>query len=326
MMNVKRIVINKIKSNDLGKELIFRFKKTANLLPKPDMQFPELINVEIVSSCNLSCVHCPPHMKEFRNDVRKFGIIKIGLFEKIMNEIDNYGIRRIALHKDGEPLLHPDINYILERVKKKNNHIVYLTTNGHRLTKEISMSILENKIDIVNFSIGAATEEFYKKVRGKNFDKVINNILTFLELRNKNSWKPRVIVQIIDLKQFPEMKTELKLFRKFWKNYDVEIQEWENLTWGVFDYKESEKNRYPCYSLWESMVINSDGIVSACCMDWLQKLQTGNANEQSLESIWKDEPLRRIRKLHIENKTGELPLCPTCNYWAWQTKLEEYPL
>ena len=325
-MNAKKILANVLRSNNLGRELIFQFKKTAKRLPEPDMQFPELINVEVVSSCNLSCVHCPPHMKEFRNEVRKFGIMNIDLFEKIMDEIDNYGIRRIALHKDGEPLLHPEIKYILERVKRKNNHIVYLTTNGHRLSEEISQAILKNKIDIVNFSIGAATENFYGKVRGKNFDSVIKNILTFLKLRESFSWKPRVIVQIINLKQFPEMKEELKLFKKFWSNYNVEIQEWENLTWGVFDYKESAKKRYPCYSLWESMVVNSDGIVSACCMDWQQKLQTGNANEQNLKDIWKGKPLRKIRNLHMENRTGELPICPTCNYWAWQTRLEKYHL
>ncbi len=325
-MNAKRFVVNIIKSNKLGKELIFQIKKVAGLLPQPDMQFPELINIETASACNLSCIHCPPHMKEFRNKVRKFGIMKIELFDKLMDEIDNHGVRRIALHKDGEPLLHPKIIYILERVKKYNNHIVYLTTNAHRLTKEISKSILENKIDIINFSIGAATEEFYEKVRGKNFKGVIDNILTFLELRNKSSFKPRVIVQIINLKQFPEMKNELKLFRNFWGNYDVEIQEWENLTWGVFDYKKAGEKRYPCYALWESIVVNSDGIVSACCMDWLQKLQTGDANAQSLESVWKGEPLRKIRKMHIENRTDELPLCPTCNYWAWRPRLGKYPL
>jgi len=325
-MIIKHKIKDILYSNNTGRELIFRYKKLKGNIPVPDMEFPQLINIETVSSCNLSCVHCPPHMKEFKDEVRKFGIMSMDLFEKLMNEIDNYGERRIALHKDGEPLLHPQIIEILERVKRNRNHIVYLTTNGHRLNENISRSIFENRIDVINFSIGAATKEFYSKVRGKHFDKVMENILNFLNFREKSDWKPRVIVQIINLPQFPEMKREIKLFRNFWRKYDVEIQEWDNLTWGVFDYKEAELNRYPCYSLWESTVVNSDGIVSACCMDWKQQLQTGNAYEQQLKDIWKGDDLRRIRKLHIEHKENELPVCPTCNYWAWQTRLENYPL
>jgi len=265
-------------------------------------------------------------MKEFKGEVRRFGIMEPDLFEKLMSEIDKHGCRRIALHKDGEPLLHPKIIQILERVKRNNNHIVYLTTNAHKLTDEVSKALLSNKIDVVNFSIGAASKEFYEKVRGKNFEKVINNILHFLDLRKQSEWKPRVLVQIINLPQFQEMKSEIKKFRKFWSKFDVEIQEWENLTWGIFDYKDAGKKRYPCYSLWESMVVNSDGLVSACCMDWRQKLITGNTNNQKMQEIWKGKQLRGLREIHIENKEKELSACATCNYWAWQERLDEYPL
>ncbi len=325
-MKIKKKIKNKLLSNEFGRELIFQYKKKTNRIPKPDMEFPELINLETVSSCNLSCVHCPPHMKKFKNEVRKFGIMNLDLFEKLMREIDEYGNRRIALHKDGEPLLHPKIFQILERVKKYNNHTVYLTTNAHKLTKDITRAILKNKIDVINFSIGAATKEFYSKVRGNNFEKVVNNILFFLEERELMEWKPRVMVQIINLPQFPEMKEEIKKFYKFWSNYDVEIQEWQNLTWGIFEYKDSDKKRYPCYSLWESMVVNSDGLVSACCMDWQQKLITGDANIELLRDIWKGEKLKGIRKIHIANKEAELSACATCNYWLWQTRLDDYPL
>ncbi len=325
-MKIKDIIKSKLNGTEQGREIIFQIKKLTNRLPKPDMTFPELINIETVSSCNLSCVHCPPHMKKFKTEVRKFGIMELNLFYKLMNEIDKHGTRRIALHKDGEPLLHPKIIEILERVKKNNNHIVYVTTNAHKLTEEISKQLLKNKIDVVNFSIGAATKEFYEKVRGKNFDKVIKNILKFLELRKISNWKPRVLVQIINLPQYQEMEHEIKLFKKYWNNYDVEIQVWENLTWGVFEYKDADKKRYPCYSLWESMVVNSDGIVSACCMDWKQQLITGNAIEQNLEEIWKDEKLRNLRRMHIDGKENEIPACATCNYWLWQTRLDKYPL
>lgn len=82
----------------------------------------------------------------------------IALFDRLMDEIDKKGNRQVALHKDGEPLLHPQITYILNRIKKYQNHAVYLTTNAHRLSGEIAHAIIDNRIDIVNFSIGAYSE------------------------------------------------------------------------------------------------------------------------------------------------------------------------
>jgi MoaA/NifB/PqqE/SkfB family radical SAM enzyme len=290
------------------------------------MEFPELISLEIASSCNLSCVHCPPHLKEFKNEVRKFGVMDIDLLSKLMDEIDQYGNRSIALHKDGEPLLHPKVIDILQRVKKNNEHTVYITTNAHPLKPKISEAVLENKIDVLNFSIGAATEEFYQKVRGNNFTRVIDNINYFLELREKSVWKPKVLVQIINLPQFSEMESELKAFKKYWSDFDVELQVWEQLTWGVFKDNTKSIKRYPCYSLWESTFINSDGKASACCMDWQQKLLTGDANKDQIKNIWQGSLQRNLRKIHVEGKEKELPVCPTCNYWNWQPRLTDYPI
>ena len=148
MFEVKQKIKTALKSSSIGNELLFQFKKRTNRLPSPDMEFPDLISLEIASACNLSCIHCPPHMKEFKNQVRKFGLMEMELFYKLMDEIDSYGKRRIALHKDGEPLLHPKTEEILRRVKKNHEHIIYVTTNAHRLTEKIGSSLIENKIDI----------------------------------------------------------------------------------------------------------------------------------------------------------------------------------
>jgi len=326
MIEVKQKIKIALKSSTVGEKLLFQFKKLTDRLPTPDMEFPELIGLEIASSCNLSCIHCPPHLKEFKDKVRKFGIMDMELFHKLMDEIDNFDERRIALHKDGEPLIHPKIEEILQRVKKNHDHTIYLTTNAHYLTEKIGISLLENKIDILNFSLGASSKEFYEKVRGKGFEKIMNNIHAFLEWRDKVDWKPKVIIQIIDLPEYSEMQNEIENFKKYWSKYDVEIQVWEKLTWGVYDYKDNGKRRYPCYSLWESFTVNSDGLVSACCMDWTQELTTGDTNTHTIKEIWKGDKLKHLRQMHINGKEKELPLCGTCNYWDWQERLDNYAL
>ena len=195
-------ILNKLKSNPFGHEFIYQIKKITGRLPQPDYDFPQHISLEISSLCNLSCVHCPPQSNEFKKYHRQKGHMEISLFNTLMDEIDQYGKRHIALHKDGEPLLHPDIKTVLQRVKKNQNHTVYLTTNAHRLTSNIVNEIISNKIDVVNFSIGAHTEDFYNKVRGHGFDRVLKNIHTFLDLIKEAEWIPDILVQIIDLPEY----------------------------------------------------------------------------------------------------------------------------
>jgi radical SAM protein with 4Fe4S-binding SPASM domain len=323
--NLKTGITEIIKKTEFGNRKFYRLKEILGKNPKPDITYPELISIEISSICNLSCIHCPPQQKEFSSQTRKHSHIDYNLFNLIMDDIDKNGKHDIALHKDGEPLVHPRILDILHRLKKNVSHNIYLTTNAQNLNPALIDTILENRIDIVNFSIGASSEEFYKKVRGRGFNKVMNNINNFLLAVSKGEWKPKVIVQIIDLPEFAGMKEEINNFKKYWKNHNVQIAVWKKLTWGVLEGNNKFKFRYPCYSLWHSFNINSNGIVTACCMDWKQELIIGNVNNEKIEDIWKGENLLELRKKHIYGEENNINACAKCNYWKWQPMLLKYP-
>ena len=62
------------------------------------------------------------NMVKLKASHRKYEHMDIDQFDQLMDEIDQWGERLVALHKDGEPLLHPKILYILDRVKKNINH------------------------------------------------------------------------------------------------------------------------------------------------------------------------------------------------------------
>lgn len=319
-----RSIYTGLNKTAIGRNLVFGVRHLAGQLPAPDPAFPQLISLEVASICNLSCVHCPPQQKGRNDQTRTLGLMDIGLFERLMDQADAAGPRRIALHKDGEPLLHPQIARILRRVKANHDHQVYLTTNGTRLEPGIGQEILDNRIDIVNFSLGAATAGFYAKVRGGDFGKVMRNLDRFLEAAAVHTWHPRIIAQIINLPEYPEMTAEITDFKKYWDSRGIEVQVWEKLNWGVYDEGSRQPGRYPCYSLWESFTVNSDGLVSACCMDWRQKLVIGDANQEGIARIWAGQPVKKLRQAHIQGREHDLPLCGRCNYWSWQPRLWKY--
>lgn len=318
------LALKKLPKTQFGFETIFLLKKLLNQLPMPDYDFPETISLELTNACNLKCVHCPSHSSDFKEFRQKIFYMKYDIFNKLMEEIDSHGKRSLALHKDGEPLLHPDLDKFLKRVKLKVDHHVYLTTNVHFLTKKITRQILDAKIDMVNFSIGSASEEFYKKVRGKNFQKVLENIHSFLALTKSSDWKPHVCVQIIDLPEFPEMQKEIADFKEYWSNYDVNVTVWEKLNWGVLNSIKINIKRYPCGSLWKYLFVNADDTISPCCVDWRHDLIVGNAESQTLQEVWQSPKLKKLRRIHIQNDEKLIPICKNCNQWSHMSKTINY--
>jgi MoaA/NifB/PqqE/SkfB family radical SAM enzyme len=321
--NIKQDFIKRIRSSSTGNRIYTSLWNIKNGKIVIDLGFPGTINFETSSVCNLKCIHCPGHGTKLNQVKHQMGFIEYTLFERLMNEVDTHGKREISLHKHGEPLLHPEIIRIVKRVKHNVNHKVYFTTNGNRLTKEVSRVLLENKIDIINISLGAISPEIYKKVRGGDISIVIQNIKHLLEQIKSSDFKPRIIVQIVNLEDY-NLSDEIKKFKKFWKSEDLEVLVCDELTWGIFPSKKGLDYRYPCYSLWDTFNINSDGTVSACCIDWNRSLIIGDTNLNSIESIWKNKGISCIRNYHKSSSFSKIPLCQNCNFWQWKPLLNNY--
>jgi radical SAM protein with 4Fe4S-binding SPASM domain len=311
-----------LENTDIGEGLVVYVKKKLGRLPVVDLSFPTSINLEITSLCNLSCIHCPSHLSSAVKNRKPHGLMTMGLFSKAMDEIDSHGITRLALHKDGEPLLHPEILTILSRVKQNQSHFVTVITNGQLLTDEISDALLNNHIDSIMFSIGAASRSFYEKVRGSGFELVSDNIQRFLKKCEKYQPQPIVTVQIINLPEFPEMEAEIRQFKNFWKRKPVTVMVYDKLNWGLFDSDVSKIERYPCPSLWRNMFVHWDAKVSACCIDWDQSLVIGDLNEQTIAEIWSGDEIRAYRQAHVNKHFSAYKLCKRCNYWSTISRLD----
>jgi radical SAM protein with 4Fe4S-binding SPASM domain len=65
---------------------------------------------------------------------------------------------------------------------------------------------------------------------------------------------------------------------------------------------------YPFYT----MVINADGDVLSCCVDWNKKTKIGNAKEQSLKNIWFGDRLKEFQELHLKGMRHLNSSCQNC--------------
>lgn len=278
-----------------------------------DKNYPYIINIETTNACNLNCVMCPRKQSN-----RKIGFIDFELFKKIVDESNKHGNKIYTLHKDGEPLLHPKIIDMIKYIKTKSKgNTIYLTTNGHFLDESKAIEIIKLGVEKLNISVGAATPKTYEKVRGsRNLKLVEDNINRIIRIKKlMKSKKPHIVVQIIKME---ETLNEINTFVKKWEKEDVKVSVWDFLNWGGEKKDKTMKwanKRYPCYSLWLAPVINWDGKVSICCIDWNCNEIIGDLNRNGFAEIWKSEKLKRYRKLHLKGEYEKIGLCKSCNSW-----------
>jgi hypothetical protein len=72
------------------------------------------------------------------------------------------------------------------------------------------------------------------------------------------------------------------------------------------------RERKPCRMLKTTLQVYYDGRTTPCCYDHACALEVGDASRSTIEEIWNGEPLRRLRDLHENGRSGEIPLCRDC--------------
>lgn len=86
------------------------------------------IYIEITNKCNLSCSFC-------KKTTRPLKEMSVSEFKEVLSKVKDY-TDTICLHVKGEPLLHSNLNDILN-ICDDNNISISLTTNGTLLKAKV---------------------------------------------------------------------------------------------------------------------------------------------------------------------------------------------
>jgi len=141
------------------------------------MESTDVIKLSIYPffKCNYRCIYCYLNDDDLNSDI----IININRLKRLVFYFRNNKLNIEIL--GGEPLLKPEIINIIAKFFLENCKIksIKISTNGSILNAYI-INILKC-FDEVQISLDAADDRTYKKIRGGNFNKVINNIKDLLD-------------------------------------------------------------------------------------------------------------------------------------------------
>jgi len=280
--------------------------------------FPLMLNIEPTNACNSRCRHCPREL-----NVEKHGVhfMRMDLFQAIIDQIAPYRLLMLNFHKDGEPLLHPQLPEMVAYAKEKAcAEILHLNTNGILLDSDVGRGIIAAGIDDITVSIDAAREVSYRNLkRVSGLRRVEAGVQAIIDYRNEIKGPTVIRVKIMACEDITP--AEINLFRERWEGVADQVQVTGMHNWGgaleeitVTDQKSS--TRYPCALLWYLLAVNSNGLVSKCNYDWNYSGVVGDIRNQSLTEIWRSPAARHGRRAHLQGRWDYNDVCAGCVAWV----------
>lgn len=294
-------------------------------------EFPPSIHVALTTNCNLKCIMCPYHSEELRKDhtTAYFEHSKRmpgELLDKLIEEAGHHG-SHLAFGQYDEPFVYKGfINYAVKA--KRMGCGVSITTNGTLLTEEDARRLVTAGVDHISFSLDAATEETYRKIRLDDFNVPLENMKKLVQVRN--ALKGRTVLRACLVVQ-DYNRHEQDLFRDRMKEIGLDMVSFYVLSvykHGMwlneklnFDIEVPEtKGRYACSQLWSQVAVYPDGNVALCCATTLyvgyrnDVPYVGNIKEKSIQEIWLSSKYQQIRE---EALCGVFKnsVCRDCQIW-----------
>ena len=162
----------------------------------------------MTEGCNLKCRHCWIAPK-YQNEESNWPSIDFELFKDIIRQGKKLGLQSVKL-TGGEPLIHPDINKVLDYLSGENLRVT-IETNGVKCTPEIINKILKCKNPFVSVSIDGANAETHEWVRGVPgcFDASWNSVRNLISA----GIRPQIIMSIMR-KNVDQMEAVVRMAEK----------------------------------------------------------------------------------------------------------------
>lgn len=296
------------KTKDVPKDAKYQeYRKKWNEYPTNFIvnDYPLHIDIETTSDCNLKCPMCP---RTFMKD--KTGYMDMDLYKKIIDEIGGK-VCAIKLNWRGEPTMHPKLAEMIRYAKQKGIMEVLLNSNGTCLNEKLSRDLILSGLDSISFSFDSLDKKEYEKIRvGADYEKTINNIKQFIEIRKRLGMKkPWIRLQMVNLK---ESRKDIDEFKKYWESMVDQVSYLDHIKWvdkvaGKVDIKEG----FACAPLWQRMVIAYDGTIT-CVGDSYLEHPIGNAKRDSVLAVWKDNVMQKMRELHRNGEYHKIEICRKC--------------
>ena len=192
--------MKKLKSilKNVKKELLSpsNFLRILGIITKKALIGPLKVNIDITNKCDMNCIMCWYHSPYLKSQDNLISHISLERFKNLVKELKRIKTKIILLAGEGEPLLHPNLEEMIEFIRK-NSLDVEVMTNGYYLNREKIAYFKKIKLKKIIVSLHSPDVYTFKEIRPlktkDDFNKIIDN-LSFLRSLKESSNRPQFFI------------------------------------------------------------------------------------------------------------------------------------
>lgn len=294
----------------------------------PSGAMPMSLSIEPTTACNLRCPECPSGLRSFTRPTGHAPMHQAAKWIESMADDLMY----VNLYFQGEPLLHPELEHLIDTCRTRG---VYssTSTNAHHLTPERAKSLVAAGLNRLIISIDGASQETYSAYRvGGSLEAVLDGTRNAMDATQRAGHSMHVVWQFLVVKPNED---DIPLIRQMARDHGVHELD---LKTAQIDQPEDghpllatrpEHRRYDrdpetgiwslrnalrdeCWRMWQGAVVTWDGKVVPCCFDKDAHHVMGNLNESPMHEIWHGERYDAFRRLIVTHRQG-VAMCTNCS-------------
>jgi len=189
-----------MKKNKYSDYKIFFRQEKINSFLDGQITAPPYVRIKPINLCNHGCFFCAystgfrvkdggdmehvnTHMHEDMKESDEIPTVKM---LEILDDLASIGTKAVTYSGGGEPLMHKDIVQIMQRTLD-NGIDLSIITNGQNLVKERAEVLAKAKWVRVSMDYTSPAEfHKFRNVPEKGFNSILNNILNFSKIKNKD--------------------------------------------------------------------------------------------------------------------------------------------
>lgn len=261
--------------------------------------FPDHIDIETSSACNMRCPMCFTITDEFKTNV-KLAVMSMELFRRIVDECVAHGAFSIRLSWRGEPTLNPDFVEMARYAKRRGVKEVSSLTNLLKLTPAMFEELVDMEMDWLTISFDGMGETYNEIRKPAKFEDAVAKIREFHVIKErKGRRKPVVKIQGV----WPAVKEDSQAFYDTFRGIVDQVA-----VNPLLDYLRQDdqaaivyRKNFTCPVLWQRLAVGADGKVSLCIHDEMSHHVIGDVTRQTIAEIWNGPALREARAAHVRH-------------------------
>jgi sulfatase maturation enzyme AslB (radical SAM superfamily) len=291
---------------------------------------PFILLLEPLYYCNLDCPLCD---RQIFPDARKndAGMMSLELYDRILDQVGPY-LFQCQIFGQGEPLMNWKLTREIIARTHARHIFTMISTNATLITAQKAEELVASDLDHLVVAIDGVTQGPYETYRvGGNVQAALDGLRMVVAARSRRPGS-RLAIEwqyLTHSRNLHEVEPARQLAAELgigFRTAPIRGMEWDKALEDQWLSPGDERmqpgqyvNDFPCYFLWRSLVLNSNGKVARCLV-YQNVAQYADLNKMSVMEAYNHPSVQAARSLFGKAAmTQEAPSpCNSCGHYERQ--------